>query len=65
MARQMAPRLTHVGAIQLADAIIRQAGPRADGLRARLVSQEAQRQLHARSLAAVTVVGDAHARHCG
>ena len=45
MAREVAPRLTQVGAIELADAIVREAGPRADGLRARLVLQEAQRHL--------------------
>src|SRR5262249_35574557 len=60
MARQVPPRLAHVRAIELADAIVRQPGPRADGLRARLVMQEAQRQLHACALAAVAVIGDAH-----
>src|SRR5215470_8312305 len=65
MAREVAPRVIHVGAIELADAIVREAGPRADGLRARLVTQEAQRQLHARALAAVAIVRDAHARNFG
>src|SRR5215831_9462293 len=60
MAREVPPRLAHVGAIELADAIVRQPGPGADGLRARLVMQEAQCQLHACALAVVTVVGDAH-----
>src|SRR6516165_9129071 len=65
MARQVPLRLTQVRAIELANAIVRQPGPRPDGLRARLVMQEAQRQLHARALAAVTIVGDAHAGHFG
>src|ERR1700689_626113 len=60
MTRQMALRVAHVRAIQLTDAIVREAGPGADGLGARLVAQEAQRQLHARPLAAVTIVADAH-----
>src|SRR5437762_643254 len=59
-AQLVAARLAHVGTVQLADAVVRQTGPGADGLGARLVPQEAQRQLHARSLAAVAIVADAH-----
>src|SRR6267143_5585511 len=73
MTRQVTPRMTHVGAVQLADAVVRQTGPRADGLGARLVPQEAQCQLHAQALAPVAIVANAHGSlpaafgslHCG
>lgn len=60
MARQVASRMIHVGPVELANAIIGEARPGADGPSAGLVAQEAQRQLHARALLAVAIVGDAH-----
>jgi len=58
--RHRAARLLHVAAIELADAIVREAGPRPYGLRARLVLDEAQGEIETEPVAAVAVVGDAH-----
>ena len=63
VARQLAVRIVQVGAVQLADAVVAQAGPGADGLRARLVTQEAQREFHAQAFTVVAVVGNAHGGH--
>jgi hypothetical protein len=54
-------RASRVRAVQLADAVVAEAGPRADGLRARLVAQETQCQFHAHPLAVVSIVADPHA----
>src|SRR5581483_5491453 len=51
-----------IGPIDLADAVIAEPGPDADGLRARLVSQETQRQLEALPIAIVPIFRDAHGR---
>src|SRR5438105_2143197 len=56
MSRQVAPRVAHVGAVELTDAVVREPGPGADGLGARLVAQEAQRELQRPALAPVAIV---------
>src|SRR5882762_1048275 len=58
--RHVARRIAHVGAVQLANAVVAEPGPRANGLRARLVAQKAQSKLEAQPLAAVAIVRDAH-----
>jgi hypothetical protein len=47
-------------AIELADAIVTEAGPRTDGARARLVLDETQREVVALAVAVVAVFLDAH-----
>jgi hypothetical protein len=54
-----------VAAIELADAIVAEAGPLADGERARFVTDQAQRQIEALAVAGVTVVRDSHGRLLG
>jgi hypothetical protein len=61
MSRHLALRVAEVGTVELADAVVGQPGPGADRLRARLVAQEAQRQLHLQPLALIAIVRDAHA----
>ena len=56
--------LVEIGAIELADAIVGQPGPCTDGVRARLVVDEAQREVEAQAVAAVAVVGDTHVFPC-
>jgi len=45
-----------IRAVELADAIVGEARPGADGARARLVVDEAQRQVDSLAVAAVTIV---------
>src|SRR5437660_7259946 len=52
--------MAHVGAVQLAYPVVAESGPRANGLGACLVAQEAQSKLEAQPLAAVAIVRDAH-----
>src|SRR5580765_8460599 len=59
--RHLALRVAEVGTVELADAVVGKPGPGADGLRARLVTQEAQRQCHLQPLTVIAIVGDAHA----
>ena len=62
LVRRHAPAagLVEIGAIQLADAVVGEAGPRPDGVRARLVVDEPQRQVEPQPVAAVTIVRDPH-----
>ena len=59
-----AVRFVEIGAIELADAVVGQAGPCTDGVRAGLVVDEAQREVEPQSVAAVAVVGDTHGFPC-
>ena len=49
-----------VGAVELADPVIGQAGPALDRARARLVADEPQGQVESQAVARVAVVGDSH-----
>ena len=49
-----------VGAVELADAVIRESGPAAYGPRARLVADEPQCEVEPQPVARVSIVGNAH-----
>ena len=49
-----------VRAIELADAVVREPGPLADGVCTGFVAHEAQGQVEAESVAAVAIVGNTH-----
>src|SRR5262249_15341299 len=50
----------HVGAIEISDAVIREAGPRPYGLCPRLVAQKPEREIQTKPLAAVAIIRDTH-----
>ena len=52
----------HVGAVELADPVVGEAGPAADGAGAGLVADQAHGEVDAQAIAVVTVVGNSH---CG
>jgi hypothetical protein len=54
------PGIRDVGAVELADPVVRKASPAADRARARLVAYQAQGEVEPESVARVAVVGDAH-----
>src|SRR4029453_16930442 len=60
MTRDPARRHGEIRAIELADAIVREAGPFANGVRARFGTHETQGQVEAQPIARVAIVRDAH-----
>ena len=54
------PGIGDVGAVELADPVVGQAGPAADRARARLVPDQPQGEVEPQPVARVSVVGDAH-----
>ncbi len=52
--------LMKIGAVELADAVIRQTGPRTNSVRARFVVNETKCQVQPQPVAAVSIVGDSH-----
>src|SRR3569833_271125 len=60
MSRDIAPCVSHVGAIQLTNSVVAEAGPRTNSLCARFVLEKTQRKLQTQPLTAVAIFRDTH-----